>query len=944
MYKNKTLRGLAISAIVALGFSGLAAAPASANYGLADKSFISVAPSVGDEWSVFANGSFTVRATKAASLTVGTLKLLVEDVSGNVSATSSATVNATAGVMPSTYTGTLDGLTRKSSTDRTFVLAASTSGAVSADFPIRSLSTSMWSSSFEVKVTAWNDANLDGLIQSTEYASATETIKFVDGDAVAVTATLDRPVVGEPSLSAVVSTTPTLNHEMGANLSALAVADFDLAFNRAGYTATTSYTTSGTTTWNALDRNYKMTSPAFTAWSFTRSSNAILNGNTGASTSVSVAVAGTATVTTHANSEVTVGDAFTFATGSAAVLATVSKIVSAKSFEAKVSSTVGTFSAAVVTASAYVSVLDKVTAGTYGVTPRWKNVAGTASEFSTQAVVAADVAINVAGSANIQAVSAAVGTSNVKVKSGTTTFEVVATVLDADEEPVGAGRSVVVSNANRTADVRIDGKSGSVTLLTDANGQVKVTVTSTAGAAGTSVDLTFTPEGVSAAATQVNFVWEAAAFGLVDLSVANSAIQTTRAIVKGGSYDLELAVLDQWYSAPAATDVYRVLVTGGASTNGIYAITGGKTRVTVADNGTATSYTTTLTLQKQGTTGAFATVGTATTITTEVKTGAVVLGADKTALYGGVTVALSAKVAAKALVEADLRAASAVIPDYENAAQLAGKVRNATTGVAVAGATVTLTGPTSLLFNVGDQVYKRGSITVVADNNGEFAVKVYSTTAAKDVVVTVAALGESATTKLTFTGIGIGEGTKLDVTAPASVEPASTVQVKAKLTDAYGNAVEATAGRIKVSYTGPGIIFGTLPTSTDKDGELMFSALLGAADKGSITVVVSYDQNGDGDYVDAKDLNTTKTIAIATAPVVVPEVAAVIGSFNGRWAVRVENAKGAAVSVKVGGNWYKYTSLNENYLFSRKSAVGRSVAVAVYVNGTLENVATITVK
>ena len=69
-----------------------------------------------------------------------------------------------------------------------------------------------------------------------------------------------------------------------------------------------------------------------------------------------------------------------------------------------------------------------------------------------------------------------------------------------------------------------------------------------------------------------------------------------------------------------------------------------------------------------------------------------------------------------------------------------------------------------------------------------------------------------------------------------------------------------------------------------------------------------------------------------------------IGSFNGRWAVRVENAKGSAVVIKVGGNWYKVTASSDSFVFSRKSRVGATPLVKVWVAGELQNEQTVTVK
>ncbi len=174
----------------------------------------------------------------------------------------------------------------------------------------------------------------------------------------------------------------------------------------------------------------------------------------------------------------------------------------------------------------------------------------------------------------------------------------------------------------------------------------------------------------------------------------------------------------------------------------------------------------------------------------------------------------------------------------------------------------------------------------------------------------------------------------------STLVPGETNTVVATLVDANGNGIETDKANIVLAYSGKGLPFN-LSADTDEDGKLTFQILVLAGETGAGKVTATIKPTG----VAADNITVVKELTIAAPPVVpAPEVNAVIGTFNGRWAVRVENAKGSVVSVKVGGNWFKYTSLNENYLFSRKSAVGRSVAVAVYVNGTLENVATITIK
>ncbi len=168
----------------------------------------------------------------------------------------------------------------------------------------------------------------------------------------------------------------------------------------------------------------------------------------------------------------------------------------------------------------------------------------------------------------------------------------------------------------------------------------------------------------------------------------------------------------------------------------------------------------------------------------------------------------------------------------------------------------------------------------------------------------------------------------------------TTTTITGTLTDALGNGIETSALGIK--YTGKGLPFNIgSAVATDENGKFSFQVLVLAGETGAGTATATFKPTG----VAADDISVSKTFTIATpAAPAAPEVNAVIGTFNSRVAVRVENAKGAAVSVKVGARWFKYTSLNDNYLWSIRSAKGRTVAVAVYVNGTLENVATITVK
>ena len=126
---------------------------------------------------------------------------------------------------------------------------------------------------------------------------------------------------------------------------------------------------------------------------------------------------------------------------------------------------------------------------------------------------------------------------------------------------------------------------------------------------------------------------------------------------------------------------------------------------------------------------------------------------------GSETADLSDAVAAKALVERDTRTSFVAQPAYANSVVVTGKVLNSGTKVGLGGAVVTVSGPSNVLF-VNGSVETRGSITFVAnETSGEFDVTLYSTTAQTDSVITVTSMGVSKTTKVSFTGIGVGEGT-----------------------------------------------------------------------------------------------------------------------------------------------------------------------------------------
>jgi hypothetical protein len=470
--------------------------------------------------------------------------------------------------------------------------------------------------------------------------------------------------------------------------------------------------------------------------------------------------------------------------------------------------------------------------------------------------------------------------------------------------------------------------------------------------------LTIASEGVAGVAEALT--WKAAVIQIVDLndSSLSTAPVAQRAVSKGGSYTFDLVVQDQYkQAANSATTRLKVTLAGRSVSEQIASLTLGKTSLTIGDGGISTTGTTTVKLEIQTLVGtSWGNPAIETSVAnwdasgTEDQPLAVINFYDQTdkitmnangATNPAATAAdLEATVTAKPLTAIDLRTGSGNPEAYvaANKGVVSGTVANSITGVAKSGAQVTLSGAGLLFTNTSTlanaAVYSVGTINVISAD-GSFDVGVFSgTSGAKTVTVTVG--GVSTTVVVTFTGIA-GDAA-LTVTTPGAVKPASTFQVKAKLADSFGNPLDTAAGIMKVTYTGAGIVFGTLPTETDANGELMFSVLLGSNDTGTISVTVSYDQNADKDFTDAKDLNVTSTTVINSTGELASDTIVNVGTFSGKLVVYALNAAGSEVSYKIAGKWV--TQVVTSDLLQRYDrvvgATGKTIKVDIYVDGVLK--------
>jgi hypothetical protein len=456
-------------------------------------------------------------------------------------------------------------------------------------------------------------------------------------------------------------------------------------------------------------------------------------------------------------------------------------------------------------------------------------------------------------------------------------------------------------------------------LTTGTNGSVNFTLTTTGFVDGNDFTVVaFVGNNSKSLTVEV----EAASYSLV-------ADYDTYASAPGASTVMTYEVADQWGVAAPDTANLRLMLTRGGTgfryttTVSYQAVAGGAASFTFTPEpatGTGSATVGAVLQQLDSGSGAYTNISANVSTTVNVTSTANGFG---TGLRGSYSVSVSYE-----------------FPTTTSFVTVTAKGTNTGSAVVVSG--------TNMVFRVNGVTYS-GTATVRVAGNLNYTFDVFSTKVGSATMTLTT--GTSTTTSLLIVSPASSDmGTKIswDTTA---IDAGKTKVITGTLTDVNGNPVDTTIdGRtsgdsgtasLVISYTGTaGVVVGTVPTETDADGKFRISVLTSAADSGTLTLTAVYNPQG-ASTVAAKKVTSVQAVAIAPAA---SEVNAVIGSFNGRWAVRVENAKGSVVSVKAGSRWVKFTSLNNNYLFSRKSVVGRTIAVSVWVDGELQNSQTITIK
>ncbi|MEY5023927.1 MAG: hypothetical protein RL569_840 [Actinomycetota bacterium] len=532
----------------------------------------------------------------------------------------------------------------------------------------------------------------------------------------------------------------------------------------------------------------------------------------------------------------------------------------------------------------------------------------------TASAVAGDNALNAASGAVTARVDSAFVVRGSALNGTTSTASGVAgaavTVNVTTNGTLTATQSITLNGTVYTASSALP---TALAVTADASGFAAVNVATAGLPADTTVTFAFSSQNKSSGNLVATL--KAAAY-----TVTAGGDTAYRTVATSSAFAIDYTVADQWKVALPAG--YRLVVAYDGTTKYI-PVSGGAAKAEFTSTASATTLNVTNTdLEKQNTTTLnWASVSAVTASAVSVKS-TTVAAAFSTAPTHSSTATVA-------------RATASNTAGYLSRVQINGQVNHA--GQAV---TVTSTG---VQFSKADQSTKAvaNTITTLADGAGWWTVSAYVVKAGS-ATFTYAAGTATASTTLTAAAVYGNEGTALSIVSVDTILPGKTLVATVKLVDEHGNPVaadDAATESFAVTVTGLGFV-GSIPTKLNASGEATVTVLLGSADEGSVVITATYDADGTGTAKAA--VTATKTVAVA--PAAAAEVNAVIGSFNGRWAVRVENAKGSTVVIKVGGNWYKVTAASDSFVFSRKSRKGASVLVKVWVAGDLQNEQTITVK
>jgi hypothetical protein len=854
MSKNLTRKGLALAAIVALGTTLIAGAPAQA----ANESGVSLAPNAGTTYNSIVGSTFDLSTVVNSNIETGTV---------TASKLSYLITNSAAAPLKLSFKGSgaaSVGLALRSADAADNILAASvdftdfsaatakaivvsghtTTGQKNEGINSSNLTTNHLyvrtstdsTDNVVVTVQAFIDENSNGKIDINDFASPVRTLTFIPASKVTASTAITSSTIGSTKLQASVTIGNDINQE---NIPA---GDLFVQFTKdTAAVAFANGASSVDATWDTTDKvienNYTTTSAAVGQNVYVAQAyfGAALATKLGSASNAVAPVNGTVSGDSTDVLDVT-RSANTLAGGEASHTTNTTKVRTGFTGNITFTSKVG-----------YLST-DNTTELTAG--------AGATVKVTLTKVALAAASTFTAGGKTLTATS------------GAQSFTV---TTDADGKISFTGAGTGAKDDSLAISIAVLKKSGGY---------------STGTAAGVNT-ITWT----DAAAT---------AFTQTDLIGASDSVVR---IAKGATYNVNYSVADQ-YGQIYTGAKYRASITASAGTAGpaftYYAeTTTGKITQAIVDNSTAAgNYTVTARLYKWNTTtlawddvhASFADL--TTTVYVNADVAATVTGTAVSST-GATTVATITKTLANADLRVDHVSQSPVTIGYGTGATakgtyftISGNV-SAASGAYVAGSPVTLTGA-GLGFVVysaastgaaAQPVYSVGSATVNTNASGAYSVEVYSQTSGKqNVVVTSGAATKSVA--IEFSGVtALAETNVVSIDVVSLSQVGRSVTATVKVVDKFGNPVSAVA--VAVAVTGVGSLAASTVT-TDSKGVATVQFVAGSNDFGDAVITAKYTATDAAATVVSASKTLTVGVTDAQVDIVNNRVTAVSSFTKGR--------------------------------------------------------------
>jgi hypothetical protein len=975
MSKNLTRKGIALGAVVALGSSLFAGSPAFAT------DTVTLAPKTGTSYSLISGETFTLTAATGSLVPSSSWNTLKTRVTNN----SSLSYTTTASQAGATFIGNISAATT-ASTVIEYTSGTVTSGIKDITIAVAAADAGTFT------VQSWLDANGNDLIDDA-FVSPSRTVTFVKAANVTATTTVTAPLAGDTAVSATVAFNGINNEQVAAaNVGALFTKGDNtaLATTAAAITAVTQGT--GTAIVYTANNTFVVGQRV----------SVTLLAPAGYNVTNAVVTAATATSFTVASAE---NGAVTDAVGSAAVA---SAVVTNRAWSTTDSFKfgLGNLAALASTDALKVTALWKA-----GGNPTSTDTVGTAvtspiavrsiTTFTSDGIVSTTQAANETVALNKAFSVFARGVDNSSPAKGvsgkTVSYSVTQANLPATAASVTSSTATLTINGvTYTNQAALPGATGVARLtgVTNADGRVTVTGSSTGLANGQTIVFAFSVENFTSSLTLTqNTITPTTAY------ITNYEGDAA-AVASGASVSVNIAAYDQFGGAMAdgydaravwASSTRTTTATTNTTPAVVAAVVGGKATLTLPDAGagTGTNVWNLSITQRNAATNAytgftsalgsleFATPDAVTAFTVNFRAAADLVAGTIALTDGSAALALNTEktkyiytVGQEGAIATpgdltldgfgtfDARGVVGTVPAPLKtiagsvaavAVDLAGTVSSTSTstyaGVAIPGTTVTISGAGLQFQGVqgGQNVWTTGSITLNTNASGAFSVNIWSTKAGVQ-TVTVKSGSATSVVDLYFDAAAETSGTAIAITAPKNIKSGKTLVVSAVVTDKFGNPVDTNQGAsdarttgaltFSVTYDGPGFVIGDLPTKTDANGKISFRVLLGSGDTGLGTVTVAYDIDGAA---------TTNAAVTATSNILYG-VSAAATPGSKRANVTVKNAEGLTVKVVSGSTTVTRVATSDSQRVSITKLRAGKRTVKVYVNDILVRSQVVTVR